>query len=155
MRHSLYHADDTNIDTVNFQLANVKMDMAAEIQVEFTLGTAREFGVRFCTGDAEATVIGYETRVREIFLDRHRSGDISFSDKFDGVHRAPLVPEQGKINLHIFVDVCSVEVFANNGLIVISDLIFPRAQNIEIELYARDGDVHLNKVAVWKLVVEK
>jgi fructan beta-fructosidase len=155
MRHSLYHADDTNIDTVNFQLANVKMDMAAEIQVEFTLGTAREFGVRFCTGDAEATVIGYETQVREIFLDRHNSGDITFSDKFDGVHRAPLVPEQGKINLHIFVDACSVEVFANNGLIVISDLIFPSAQYIEIELYVRDGDVHLNKVAVWKLVVEK
>jgi fructan beta-fructosidase len=100
-------------------------------------------------------VIGYDTQVKEIFLDRHHSGDIAFSDKFDDVHRAPLVPEQGKINLHIFVDACSVEVFANNGLIVISDLIFPSAQYIEIELYARDGEVHLNKVAVWKLVVEK
>jgi len=154
MRQSLYHADDINIDTVNSQLANVKMDMAAEIQVEFTLSTAREFGVRLCTGDEEATVIGYDMQMQEIFLDRHHSGDITFSDKFDGVHRAPLVAEQGKINLHIFVDACSVEVFANNGLIVISDLIFPGVQNIEIEIYVRDGNVHLNKVDVWKLMVE-
>ena len=155
MRQSLYHADDTNIDTVNFQLANVKMDMATEIQVEFTLSTAREFGVRFCTGDAEATVIGYDTQVKEIFLDRHRSGDISFSDKFDGIHRAPLVSEQGKISLQIYLDSCSVEVFANDGRVVISDLIFPKTQNVRIELYSSAGAVHLNKFDVWKLVVEK
>ena len=43
---------------------------------------------------------------------------------------------------------------ANNGVIVISDLIFPGVQNIEIEIYVRDGNVHLNKVDVWKLMVE-
>ena len=154
MRQFFYHARDADVETVNSQLANLKMDIAAEIQVEFTLSTAREFGVRLCTGDEEATVIGYDRQMQELFLDRHHSGDITFSDKFDGVHRAPLVPEQGKINLHIFVDACSVEVFANNGVIVISDLIFPGVQNIEIEIYVRDGNVHLNKVDVWKLMVE-
>ena len=155
MRQSLYHAADADIDSVNSQLANLKMDIATEIQVEFTLGTARELDIKICTGYVEETVIGYDAQTQELFLDRRHSGDITFSDKFDGVHRAPLVPEQGKINLHIFVDACSIEVFANHGLIVISDLIFPGAQNIEIELYARDGDVHLNKVDVWKLVIEK
>ena len=154
LRQSIFHTTDTDIDTINSQLTKLAMDNSLEIYTEFTVDTAREFGVRFCTGDAEATVIGYDTQVQEIFLDRRHSGDITFSDKFDDVQRAPLVPEQCKINLHIFVDACSVEIFANNGLIVISDLIFPGTQNIEIEIYSRDGDVYLNKVDVWKLVVE-
>ena len=154
LRQSLYHVTDSNVVIVNSQLAKIKMDISAEIQVEFTLGIAREFEIKICTGDAEETVIGYDAQAQEMFLDRCHSGDSAFSDKFAGVYRAPLVPEQGKINLHIFVDSCSVEVFANNGLIVISDLIFPSAQNIEIEFYAREGDFHLNKVDVWKLVVE-
>ena len=154
MRQSLYHATDTDIDTVNSQLAKLKMDIAAEIQVEFTLSTAREFRVRFCTGDAEATVIGYDTEVQEIFLDRSRSGDSAFSEESAGVHRANLAPQQGKISMHIFIDSCSVEVFANDGRIVISDLIFPNTQNLSMEFYARDGEVHLNKLDVWKLDVE-
>ena len=154
LRQSLYHATDSNVAFVNSQFAKFKMDISAEIQVEFTLGTTSEFEIKMCTGDAEKTVIGYDAQAQEIFLDRGHSGDSAFSDKFAGVHRAPLVSEEGKISLHIFVDTCSIEVFANNGLIVLSDLIFPSAQNMEIELHARDGDVHLNKVDVWKLVVE-
>ena len=154
LRQSLYHVTDSNVAIVNSQFTKIKMDISVEIQVEFTLGTAREFEIKICTGDAEETVIGYNAQTQEIFLDRRHSGDSAFSDKFAGVHRAPLVSEKGKINLRIFVDACCVEVFANNGLIVLSDLIFPSAQNIKIELYARDGDVYLNKVDVWKLVVE-
>ena len=155
LRLSLYHVTNTDVAIVNSQLAKLKMDISAEIQIEFTLGTAREFGIKFCTAKDEETVIGYDARAQEIFLDRCHSGDSAFSDKFAGVHRAHLVPEQGKINLHIFVDSCSVEVFANNGLIVISDLIFPSAQNIDLQFYAQDVDVHLNKLDIWKLVAKK
>lgn len=155
LRLSLYHVTNTDVAIVNSQLAKLKVDISAEIQIEFTLGTAREFRIKFCTAKDEETVIGYDAQAQEIFLDRCHSGDSAFSDKFTGVHRAHLVPEQGKINLHIFVDSCSVEVFANNGLIVISDLIFPSAQNIDLQFYAHDVDVHLNKLDIWKLVAKK
>ena len=154
LRQLLYYTVDKEIAIVNSQLANLKMDIAVEIQVEFALGTASEFGIKICTGEGEETVIGYDSHLQEMFVDRRHSGDSAFSDKFANVHRAPLTPEQGKISMHIFIDSCSVEVFANYGRIVISDLIFPNTQNLSMEFYARDGDAHMNKLDVWKLDVE-
>lgn len=155
LRQSNFHATDTHIDTINSQLTKLKIDNSLELHAEFTPGTAREFGIKICTDEAEETVIGYEAREQEIFLDRRHSGDSTFFADFDAVHGASLMPEQGKISMTIFVDSCSVEVFANDGRVVISDLIFPKAQNVTVELFARDGDVHLNKIDLWKLVVEK
>ena len=154
LRQSLYHAANADLDKANAQLSDLKMDIATEVQVEFTLDTAREFGVKLCTAAGEETVFGYNAQTQEIFLDRRRSGDITFSDIFAAVHRVALVPEEGKIRLHIFVDSCSVEVFANDGKIVISDLIFPQSQDRHIEFYAHDGNVQLNKVDVWNLAFD-
>ncbi|HXQ33858.1 MAG TPA: GH32 C-terminal domain-containing protein, partial [Anaerolineales bacterium] len=154
LRQSLCDVENTEMDTANAQLTELDMDIATEIQVEFALGTAREFGIKICAGESEETVIGYDMQTQKIFLDRNHSGDSTFSEKFVGAHQASLLPEQGKIRMHIFVDTCSVEVFANDGKIVISDLIFPPSQNTHMEIYARDGAVQLNKVDVWKLVVE-
>ena len=155
LRKSLYHATDLNIDAVNSQLTELETVTAIEMQVEFTLGTALEIGIKFCTAEGEETVIGYDSHLQELFIDRRRSGESAFSEEFAGVHGGYLAPQQGKISMHIFMDSCSLEVFANDGLIVISDLIFPGDQNAGIEFYSRDGDVHLSKVDVWKLVVEK
>jgi fructan beta-fructosidase len=155
LRQSLYHLADANIAAVNSELADLKMDIATEIQAELSIDAAGEFGIKICTGNAEETVIGYDAHAQEIFLDRRRSGDSSFAAEFADVHRAPLALEGGKIRFHIFVDSCSVEVFANDGLVVISDLIFPNAQNLGLQFYTREGDVHLNKLDIWKLVAKK
>ena len=130
------------------------MDNSLELYAEFTVDTASEFGIKFCTGETEETVIGYNAGDQEIFLDRTRSGDSTFSNDFAGVHRASLIPEQGKISMNIFTDSGSVEVFANNGRAVISDLIFPKTQNISLEFYTSDGRVHINRIEIWKLVIE-
>jgi fructan beta-fructosidase len=154
LRQLLYHVTDTDTATVNSQLAELKLDIAQEIKVEFVLGAEREFGIKICTGDAEATVIGYDVLTQEMFVDRRASGSSVFSDKFAGVHRGPLRPEGGKIRLHIFVDSCSVEVFGNDGHTVTSDLIFPGAPGTNLEFYALGGDVHLNTLEIWNLKIE-
>jgi len=148
---SIYYAENMDIAGVNAQLAALEMDMAQEIKVQVTLGTATGFGLKLCTGDGEETLIGYETERQELFIDRRLSGASTFSDQFADVHRAPLVPEGGKISMQIFLDSCSVEVFAGDGSAVISDLIFPQSQNVRLEFYAQHGNVHLNAVEIRKL----
>ena len=153
LRQLLYHVHDIDIAAVNDGLAMLKTDISQEIKVEFTLGTAHEFGIKIHTGDAEETVIGYDAQAQELFVDRRDSGDNTFSSSFAGVQRAPLPPEHGKIKMHIFMDSCSVEVFGNDGYAVISDLIFPHSKNTRVECYALSGDVCLNKLEIWKLGV--
>ncbi len=151
MRQSLYHRTDVDIAAANVELAALNRDIALELKAEFVLGAAREFGIKVRKSASEETVIGYDARAGELFVDRRRSGNVAFSPSFAGVHRGPLALEQGKITLHIFVDTCSVEVFGNDGRAVISDLIFPDAQSTGGELYAVDGDVRVNAFDVWEL----
>ena len=140
---SIYYAENVDIAHANEQLAALKIDMAQEIEVQFDLDTAMNVGLKLCTGDGEETIIGYDVRSQELFVNRESAGDSAFSDRFAGVHRAPLASQGGKISLHIFLDSCSIEVFADGGSTVISDLIFPQSQNLRPEFYASEGNAKL------------
>jgi len=151
LRKLMYHVNDSDIASVNVQLAALKMGIAQEIMIEFALDAAREFGIKVRKGANEETLIGYDAQTQEMFVDRIRSGDSAFSDKFTGIQRAPLAPEQGKIKLHIFMDSCSVEVFGNDGRAVISDLIFPDPQSVGVEFFSSAGETRLNALDIWAL----
>jgi fructan beta-fructosidase len=151
LRQPLYQVTNADMAAVNSQLAELEMEIAGEIKVEFASGAARGFGLKLCTGDHDETWIGYDAESQELSLDRRIAGESAFSDRFPGVQRAPLTPERGKIDLHIFVDSCSVEVFANDGRAVISDLIFPNGQKMGLKLYAQDGNIGVNRLEIWNL----
>jgi fructan beta-fructosidase len=122
-----------------------------EIIAEFQLGTATEFGLKLRVGPHAHTIVGYDKRTQELFVDRRTSGDVSFSDHFPGRHGGPLVLEDGRLRLHLFVDQSSVEVFGDGGRTVITDLIFPAPEDDGLELYAINGGVQLVSLDIWKL----
>ena len=151
LRQQLYQNAHIDIGAVNSQLAALRMDIALEISVEFAWNMAPEFGLKLCTGDDEETIIGYEARSQELYIDRRQSGESAFSDQFADVHRASLPPVDGTIKLHIFIDSCSVEIFGNDGYSVLSDLIFPHSEAAKLEFFALSGEVHLTALEIWSL----
>lgn len=60
----------------------------------------------------------------ELLIDRTSSGLSDFNDLFASVHKAPL-PDVEIEKLQIFMDKSSIEVFVNDGLVVMTDLMFP------------------------------
>lgn len=124
---------------------------AVEIIATFATETATEFGLQLRKGADEQTVVGYETTTATLFVDRTRSGESSFSTQFPGRHSAPLALQNGMLKLHIFVDTSSIEVFANDGERVITDLIFPDPGSQQILFYTRNGTVALRSLEVYTL----
>jgi fructan beta-fructosidase len=124
---------------------------AVEIRAELQVGTAKRAGIKVRTGAGEETVIGYDTETGELYVDRTRSGEASFSRDFPGVHRAPLEALEGRVKLRILVDWSSVEVFANGGRVALTDQIFPRADSAGIQLFADGGAASLKSLEVWRL----
>ena len=122
---------------------------AIELQVVFGAATAREFGLRVRQGDGRGATIGYDTATRQLFIERGDAGN-SALDRFGGRQEAPLAPATDGIALHIFVDRCSIEIFAAGGAVVLTDLFFP-ADNDRIEFYALDGTVELSSLEVYLL----
>lgn len=64
---------------------------------------------------------------------------------------APLLPEDGKIKLDILVDRSSVEVYANDGKVVISGQFVPAANALEYVLYNTGGELFIEKLEVAEL----
>ncbi len=112
---------------------------ALEIIAEFEVGTASEFGLKVRTGPNEETLIGYDTVAGELFVDRTRSGQVDFSPLFPSRETAPLAAKKGRVELHIFVDWSSVEVFADDGRVSITDQIFPNPSSEGLALFAKAG----------------
>ncbi len=136
--------------TRNFSLENLQLKnetralpidgQQLEILLEFTLETAQEFGFRY--GE---TTIGYDATTQEVFIERPQP-DL---EGFAGRHSIVVPLEFGNLQLQIFIDSCSVEVFVQDGLFVLTDLIFPESTGLE--LYALDGTVRFRTLVVWEL----
>ncbi|MFF9198374.1 GH32 C-terminal domain-containing protein [Streptomyces sp. NPDC014779] len=122
---------------------------ALDIRATFSPGDAERFGLTVRTGNGEQTVIGYDTRTRELYVDRTRSGAVDFHDDFPGVQRAPLSPRgDGRIELRVLVDWSSVEVFGGAGETVITDQIFPSPSSDGLRLFAEGGTARLDAATV-------
>ena len=136
---------ENSLELKDRSLSNESLTMEShgqqlEIIVEVQPGSAVEFGVRVLKGKEEQTVVGYTPASRTMFVDRTKSGNVTFHPAFAGRHSGPLdLNSDGNIQLRILVDACSVEVFGNSGETVITDLVFPDSNSNEVELYSEGG----------------
>jgi fructan beta-fructosidase len=121
-----------------------------EIQAEILPPTLGEIGLRLRKGAGQETVIAVSAGRKQIFIDRTRSGEASFSPDFPGRHSANLRWTY-PIKLHIFLDRSSIELFANDGETVLTDRIYPAPQADGVELFSSAKAGKLQSLTIWKL----
>ncbi|MGZ4159177.1 MAG: GH32 C-terminal domain-containing protein [Neobacillus sp.] len=100
------------------------------------------------TGNGQETVVGYDSTTGEVYIDRTQSGNVNFSSDFAGIQRAPLAINNGKLKLKILVDWSSIEVFAEDGKVVLTDQIFPDPSSAGMSMFASGGTAHLESLTV-------
>ena len=75
--------------------------------------------------NGEQVVMTYDAQQQTFAMDRTHSGDTSFSEAFPAVTTAPT---HGALKqLRIFIDHCSIEAFAADGRMAMTNLVFPNA----------------------------
>jgi fructan beta-fructosidase len=118
-------------------------DLSPLLDVELTLTgvTAKSiFILQLHTGSSESTAILIEGARARLAVDRTRSGNTNFHAEFAARHEAPLRITDGRVTLRVLVDTSSLEVFAQNGETVLTELIFPGAGPRSLSL-SNDGEV--------------
>ncbi len=113
--------------------------------------TNQRFGFNLCVGGGKKLVVGYDSGTSNVFIDRRESGEVSFSPDFPNFVVAPLSKDKGYVKFRIFIDQSSVEVFVNDGEIVMSSLIFPDPANRGIEMFSWDDPTTLRNLQAWQL----
>ena len=98
----------------------------------------------------EKTLITYDPAKATVSVDRTASGVTDFSRDFSAVTTAPLPAKVKALSLRIFVDRSSIEVFANDGQAVLTNLVFPSAPYSTLSVSA-DPKATLKALSVYPL----
>ena len=121
-----------------------------DIRLRLHSGTASRAGVKVLIGsNGDETVVGYDAAARRVYIDRTRSGTAGdVLTGFAGVHSAPLQVHGDELDLRILVDHSIVEVFANHGERVLTDLVYPAMDSDGIALFAEGGTAEVQELVV-------
>lgn len=85
----------------------------------------------------------------KLISDRTKAGKSKFSNVFSAVHEAPLggiIP----IKLQVFVDASSVEIFLNDGELVMTELLFPTTPYNKVNVYGKVDKFNVSPIkSIW------
>ncbi|MCA0755984.1 GH32 C-terminal domain-containing protein [Paenibacillus sp. N4] len=135
--------------TVELPLAGEAYEIVAEFAAD--TATASSFGFNVHAGGSRKTAVGYDAAEGKLFVDRTRSGNIGFNAKFGEARHEAEYTAGGTLKLHLLVDKTSVELFADDGSAVFTDLLFPEEGSNKLELFAEGGAADLVSLNVYPL----
>jgi fructan beta-fructosidase len=122
-----------------------------EIQIEFQPNSAAEYGLLLDASGKQFTKVGIDRKKSTIYIDRTNSGVTNFSKYFPGRQDGPL-KLTGAVKLDIFLDRSSVEVFANDGEVALSDRIYPAQIATHASLFSSGGEApRIKSLKVWRM----
>ncbi len=151
LRREKLHIVNASVNDVNHKIRETRTNAEVyEFEVEFRPGPGDDIGFRLRRSKDAETRVGFDAVHRELYVDRTRSGEVSFSKDFPGRHSARLEHNES-IKLHVFVDRSSVEVFANDGERVLSERIYPPPGSDGIELYSLGASGRVVSLTIWEL----
>ncbi len=151
LRKESWHWENTTITESTNLLEGISGE-AFEILLEFQVDpTLNRVGLNLRVGDKTKTTLGYGIKAKHLFFGRAESVEVSFSKDFSLNHIAPLLPQDGIIKLHIILDHSSVEIFANDGLVVMTEQVFPSDDATGLELFVDGGTVNIKQLTIHRL----
>ena len=129
--------------------------LPALLDVELTFANAdvaAPFDIRLATGTNEQSVVHVDPPRAELVVDRSRSGKTTFHDKFTLRHPAPLRIANGEVQVRMLLDASSLEVFAQHGETVLTDLVFPSVGPRRLLLEAGATAPRVRSIAIHPLM---
>lgn len=128
-------------------LNNESWELIAEF--DLTSCEAEEFGfkLRVSADRTKETLLSYLPAAGILKLDRSHTDGWS-----EGVCECRLdTTGQDKLKLHIFMDTSVIEIYADDGRMVMTNNIFSQSDCVATILFSRGGAVHLTSLKSWQL----
>lgn len=124
-----------------------------ELHMACEQSSAQSWGGYLRTGKDEILRWGYDNLTSEVFVDRSTAGfvpdDRHYAKRRSAAYPAPRVGLP--VRLRIFLDQSSVELFAGEGELVLTEQFFPEGHEFELGLFSNAGTSTFTQVTVWPL----
>ncbi|MGN0049427.1 MAG: GH32 C-terminal domain-containing protein [Bacteroides sp.] len=126
-------------------------DGICEILLEMDARHATNVTLTLSNKADETVTMTYDATKNELSFDRTRSGITDFSQDFPSVTVAPTHTADGKLNLRIFIDRSSIELFEQSGRLAMTNLVFPTTPYSTLSLQAEGGSARVNGLTIYAL----
>jgi fructan beta-fructosidase len=130
--------------TNNVDIAKKTGKVKFPCRLNLDLVEIKDFSLVIANEAGEEVVVGYDKKQNQYFIDRTKSGKTGFQKDFAARHFAPRLTSSTKMNISVLIDVSSVELFADDGLTVMTSVFFPNKPYSQIHIQS-SGNTTINK----------
>lgn len=121
-------------------------------EVDLSKTDSKDFGIEVSNKKGETFTVGYNVGSRSFYTDRRKAGKTTFSEEFaKDMHTAPRVSRNSKLRLHLIFDNSSVELFADDGEIAMTDIFFPTEDFTGSRFFSTGGKTRISNAKAWNL----
>jgi len=113
--------------------------------------TADDFGVELSNSKNETVRVGFDKKLNQFYIDRSNGGDHSFSATFTGKNAAPRLLNSKTVKLQLLVDHSSIELFADDGSVSMTAVLFSGELLTGLQLYHQNGQASLQQGMLYQL----
>ena len=125
----------------------------AEIETSFDLTdeSREDIGLELSNDVGEKLRIGYSAADKQFYIDRTKLKNTEFSKDFAGIHTALRISTGKQVKLHVYIDRSSVEVFADDGTVVLTDLFYPAKDFSAVQLFRQSEQTKILQANMYSL----
>lgn len=123
-----------------------------EVQIDLDSTSKRDFSIELFNTLGEKLVIRYSQEQNTVLVDRTAAGKNDFSPNFSGIAKGPRSITSYPTDIRLFVDHSSVEIFMDNGLLVMTETFFPSEPFKHVKIVSKEIRVRSVRVRELKRI---
>ena len=131
------------LPSANDGICEILLDIEAPKSKSVTLTLANKNG--------EHVTMIYDPAANTLSFDRRESGITDFSQDFPAVTTTPVFSHDGRMDLRIFIDRASVELFANGGRGVMTNLMFPTIPYSTLSISTDGNNAKIKNLKIYSI----
>jgi fructan beta-fructosidase len=99
------------------------------------------FTITLQNEEGESLDFGYDQETNQYFIDRSFAGLHDFHKEFAALHSAPRISTNANFTFKVLIDKTSIEIFADYGLTVMTDIFFPKSPYSSVTIQSANEEL--------------
>jgi fructan beta-fructosidase len=126
------------ITSKDFDLTAKTGKLSVPCKLKINLSATENFCITLSNSLNQKLVIGFDKSKDEFFIDRTQSGKVDFEKGFAKRHVAPRFLQSQHFDVDLIIDKASVELFADNGLTIMTEIFFPNEDYSNVRIQSKE-----------------
>jgi fructan beta-fructosidase len=114
-------------------------NLPVQFLLKLSMDRLTDYSIILSNDKEEKLIVGYDNIGKRYYIDRTKSGKVDFNPEFAKISYAPRLTNAPTSNIELVVDASSIELFADEGLSVMTSVFFPNGNFIHLQIKNHSG----------------